>query len=415
LTPTFLPYKLSEVRGELRYYNGALEMTGITARHGATEVKLDKATVDLYAGGYNAKLHALYAYRLYLDEDFLQALPGALREACMALNVRDPLGVATQVNVAQSPEPGSPVAIGWDGAVRFENSALTTGLEWSNATGTISCRGVYHNRQVKGLEGNFKLDQGTLLRQPFQNVAGHFSIVEKAPDILMVNLASAPLFGGDISGPIRFNFGHGRSYELNLTASQISLEEFGKHNFGPQSALQGRAGGRLFLTGQGASAETLDGNGSIDIPSGKLLNLPLLLDLLKFLGLRLPDRTAFDEAKAVFAVRGRRVRMDRLELIGNAVSLYGKGDFLIDGTDLKLDFYPAWGRIQQIFMPAWRTIPEELGKQMLKIEMRGKVTSNPDDLKFTKKPMPTLLNPFYQIRERMLGEPRLGLEPGNRE
>ena len=44
--------------------------------------------------------------------------------------------------------------------------------------------------------------------------------------------------------------------------------------------------GRLHLNGQGNNFETLDGNGSIDVPNGKLYNLPLLLNLLKFLGLR---------------------------------------------------------------------------------------------------------------------------------
>ena len=40
------------------------------------------------------------------------------------------------------------------------------------------------------------------------------------------------------------------------------------------------------------------------VPSGKLARLPLLLDLLKWLGLRLPDRTAFEQAHADFRIEG---------------------------------------------------------------------------------------------------------------
>ncbi len=404
VTPVFFPYTLEDVHGELHYHRNHVEAINFTAHHQGTQIKLDKSTVDLYpGGGYYAKLNDLRAYYLKVDEDLLAALPSGLKKGCESLNLKNPIGLAAQVVITQAAEPGSPPALWWDGGVRLENAALTTGLEWSDVTGTLACRGLYQNRQLKGVTGNFKLDRGTLLRQPFQEVHGHFQVKESTPDVLNLHL-NAPLFGGDISGPVRFEFGSTPRYELNLTASQISLQEFGRHNLGPQSNLQGVLVGRLHLQGQGSNPETLDGNGSLEVPAGRLYNLPLLLDLLKFLGLRWPDRTAFDEAKAVFNIHGRRVRMDHLELVGNAVSLYGKGDFQLDGSDLKLDLYPTWGRVQQFIPPALRGIPAEIGKNMLKIEMRGKVSSNSDDLKFTKKPMPILLDPLYQMRERLLGE-----------
>ena len=99
--------------------------------------------------------------------------------------------------------------------------------------------------------------------------------------------------------------------------------------------------------------------------------------------------------------------MDQLELIGNAVSFYGQGDFNLDGTDLKLDLYPTWGRVQQLVPPALRGIPAEIGKTMLKVEMRGKISSNPNDLKLTKKPIPVLLDPLFQMRDRVMNEPEL--------
>src|SRR5262249_42898768 len=127
---------------------------------------------------------------------------------------------------------------------------------------------------------------------------------------------------------------------------------------------------------------------------------------------RWPDRTLFEEARALFSIHGRRVRVEHLELIGNAISLYGQGDFNLDGSDLKLDFYPTWGRVQQLMPPVLRGIPAELGKNMLQIEMRGKIGGNSDDLKFHKKPVPTLLNPLYQMRDRMIGEPELRRDSG---
>src|SRR6202034_1854951 len=111
----------------------------------------------------------------------------------------------------------------------------------------------------------------------------------------------------DISGEARIDFVHPVRYELNLTGSQLDLGQFGKHNLGSDSQMQGVAMTRLHLTGQGTGSDTLDGHGSIDVPSGRFYNLPLLLDLLKFLGLRWPDRTAFDELHALYSIHGKRV------------------------------------------------------------------------------------------------------------
>src|SRR5207244_1972682 len=135
---------------------------------------------------------------------------------------------------------------------------------------------------------------------------------------------------------------------------------------------KGQAGGRLVLSGLDTGVDSLEGNGQIEIPRGHIYpyNIPPLVDLLKLLALRAPDRTMFDEANAVFRIDGTRVHVDTLELLGNAVSLYGRGDFHFqqDATDVKLDFYPSWGRVEQLMPEVLRSIPAEIGKQMLKIE-----------------------------------------------
>src|ERR1017187_1419061 len=114
---------------------------------------------------------------------------------------------------------------------------------------------------------------------------------------------------------------------MNLTASQINLAEFGKHNLGPKSQISGTANDRLYLTGLGTGIDTLEGNGAIDIPRGHLYNLPFLLDLLKFLGLHWPDRTLFEEFHTAFAIQGSKVNVQKVDLLGSAVSLSGKGEF----------------------------------------------------------------------------------------
>ena len=206
----------------------------------------------------------------------------------------------------------------------------------------------------------------------------------------------ADYFGGQIYGPLRVEFGPRLHYRLNLTAAQVNLDEFGRHNFNNRD-LNGRAVARVYLEGDGAELSGLKGNGRIDVPSGRLYNLPLLLDLLKFLGLRLPDRTAFEEAHLVFDIEGARAHVKQLELYGNAISLRGNGDTNIDGSDLAFIFYLDWARLGQVLPAGVREIPREISNQLFRIEMRGKV----GDVRFRKEPVPLLLDP---LRKAFIGD-----------
>jgi hypothetical protein len=184
-----------------------------------------------------------------------------------------------------------------------------------------------------------------------------------------------------------------------LTASQVKLEDFGRHNLGDESQLSGQASANLYLSGQGMTWDDLSGNGSIDVPDGKLYNLPLFLDLLKVVGLRPPDRTAFEEMHAAFDVRGPRVYVNRLELFGNAISLRGAGEMNLDGSDINLDFHADWARITQALPPGIKRIPPAVSDQLLTIRMRGKL----GDLQCTKEPMPVLFDPLRRMWNEMRG------------
>jgi hypothetical protein len=216
----------------------------------------------------------------------------------------------------------------------------------------------------------------------------------------------ADYFGGQIYGPVRIEFGPRPRYKLNLTAAQVNLGKFGGHNFN-DDGFKGDAVGQLYLEGEGTEINGLKGNGRIDVPNGQMYNLPLLLDLLKFLGLHWPDRTAFEEMHAQFGIHGRRVHLRRLDLLGNAISLKGNGEFDLDGSDLQIDFYPTW-RFEQFLPPSVRRLPGDVSKNILTIEMRGKVGSNPDkELKFTKRWVPAVFDPLHTLQQRVTGDMRL--------
>ncbi len=403
--PTFFPYRIQDITGQFRFHNMRLEVSKLRARHEGALIALGAGAIDLNPrGGYFAKLDDVNLQGLRLDDEFIKALPGKLQVAAKMLQLEDPLRVKTQVIIAQPAETGKPPDIYWDGEMWMYDAKFTTGLEFSKVTGWLGCRGRYDGRQMVGVEGNVLLEQANLYEQPFKKVHAKFEMRKESPDLLLIGLR-APIFGGDVTGQIRVDLNSALRYEMNLTASQISLAEFGRHNLGPKSQLSGAAGGRLYLTGMGAGLDTLDGNGSIAIPRGHLYNLPFLLDLLKFLGLHWPDRTAFEEFNAGFNIQGSKVSVQKVDLLGSAVSLSGKGEFDLGSKNLSLDVYPMWGRVEQLLPPIVRPFPTTLSKNLLTVEVRGKVSGNPKDLKYRMKPMPVIVDPLLLLRDRMIGQP----------
>src|SRR5262249_49776376 len=148
-----------------------------------------------------------------------------------------------------------------------------------------------------------------------------------SPEVLRLHDLRGELFGGLLTATGRLDWRHGLRYEVHLRTLGCRLEEFGKHNLGPEGEeqLYGPVRATLHLLGAGDDRLGLKGNGQVEVGQGRMGQLPLLLDLIKAFGLRVPDRTAFDQAQLVFAIEGPQVRVSQFNLFGNAFSLRGQG------------------------------------------------------------------------------------------
>jgi len=412
IQPVFFSYALDNIAGKFHFHENKLEIRNASAQHQGTRIALEYGKVDLHrGGGHFTDLTELTADALVIDDDLMGALPKELRNGAATLKLQGPVQLKTRLVVSVRAEPGSVPDIFWDGTALLKNAKFATGLGWDQVSGSLGAVGRCVGHRLIGLKGNILLEEATLLNQPFHDLQASFLIKENSPDVMVLDL-KAPIYGGDISGEARIEFNSTPRYEINLTGSQLDLSQFGMHNQGSSSQLKGVAMARVHLTG--TNHETLEGNGSVDVPNGRLYNLPLILDILKFLGLR-SDRTSFEELHASFSIHGPRVSMHKLEILGNTFSLTGQGEFNLDGTNVALDFYPAWARLDQLLPPALRPLPPAVGKNLITIEMRGKITADEKDRKFTMKPIPGIIDPLMHWRNRLNGsasmdnreEPRL--------
>jgi hypothetical protein len=397
LLPVFFPYPLDNVTGLVRYAAGKAELHKAQARHGPTVVRLGKGEVLLKpGGGVYVDLADLEANPLVPDPAFFQALPPALERVCMALQLQGPLALRTRLVVDTQANPAVPPVLFWDGGVALKDATLSAGVRLQHVTGTAHCRGSYQGK-LEGVAGNILLDELDVFGQPLGNFHAQVLVPRDKPDVLVLEGVQANLFGGTLGGEMRIDMSPALRYELNLHANQVRLEEFGRHNL-QTAQLNGLASARLYLAGEGTELAGLKGEGSLDVPSGKMYNLPLLLDLLKVLSGRLPDRTMFEEAHARFSIRGQRVYISRLDVYGNAVSLGGRGEMnLPDGSDLNLDFHAVLGRWPQVLPEPLKQLPPAISQRLLKITARGRLGK----VEFHREPVPVLVDPLRELLERL--------------
>lgn len=405
IVPAFFPYEMAGMTGTIHYKHRVVDLTGLRALHGNSVLTMERGEVRLKdGGGVYAQVFNIQGTPLVPDDDLLRALPATLKTGCEVLQLRDPVTLlTTRLVVDTNGNPASAPDIYWDGRVHFRRATMAAGVDLTQVTGTAGCRGLFKGGQVENVRGNIFLDELTVFNQPFRRLQGEFLGGVQAdkdnPDVLMFPALKADVFGGEVYGPVRVDFRGPVRYSLNLTASRIKIEEFGRHNLGAGADVSGTATAALFLEGEGPEVRTLKGRGNVHVPKGRLYSLPLLLDLLKFLGLHLPDGTAFEEAHADFTVAGPRVAVKRFDLFGNAISLRGQGELNLDGTDINLDFYAVWARVMQFLPPLIKDIPPAISQGLLKIKVRGRI----GDVKFTKEPVPILVEPLKGLLNAMSG------------
>lgn len=405
IKPAFFPCQISDLTGTVRYARRGVRASHLRARHGQSVLIVDDAKAYLKPeGGCWVDIVYLRGAPLVLDTEMVDALPGVLKSVCQALHVVQPTDMRTWLRIDTKPD--AEPTIFWDGELGFRDAALSAGVPVTGVSGKAGCRGRYDDHKLEGLTGHLDLASATVLQQPLKNIQSQFEVAPDKPDVLVFSGLTGQLFGGQVYGPARLEFGSAMRYELNLTASGVRLEEFGRHNLGPNAPVSGVANAGLYLSGEGNDLDNLTGRGSVDIPTGRLYNLPALLDLLKIVSLRLPDGSAFEEAHADFSLRGSHVTVHRIDLYGNVVSLRGQGE--VNGKEVSLDFFAIWSRFTQFLPPVIKEIPHAVSKDLWKIKMRGQL----GNIRCSQEPVPILVEPVKEFLQTVAR--RRGREPAEK-
>ena len=436
IRPSFFPFQVTDAAGQLSYARGQVDLWKFVGRHGATTVslpgseKVPGAVVLIPpGGGFYAKLSDLKIDPIVFDRDLLAALPTGLRSAFEGLELRGSVGLHARLLVIDDTPKGEPSVreipqvaavprvtaratlaalprtalptIYWDGTLTFRDASFKTGVPWDSATGQLSSRGLYVGDRLGRVVANLGIARGRVLKQPVEMLAARFEVDPKKPDIVSVPSISGKVYGGDVGGQARLELSTPLRFDLSLNGARLRLEDFARvNNLGPKTHAEGLATAQLSLS-NAPDATTrsplLQGSGSIDVPDGRLLDLPVLLDVIKLARLRPMDHTAFEEAHAVFRIRGNRLKFGQLDLLGNAISLGGDGEMNLDGTNAAFQFYTVWTNIRS-FLGVGGEIPALVSSNLYKIRVSGDLGS--DKPKVVQEPLPLVLDPVRRLLGR---------------
>ncbi|MBO0698765.1 MAG: hypothetical protein J2P46_10245 [Zavarzinella sp.] len=424
LRPAFFPYHMTDAAGQVSYNGGRVDLRQFRARHGQSAITLPAAEILLpVTGGYWADLYDLRMSPVMFDREFLAALPGGLRSACLGLEPQGNFSLHAKRLVIDDQPKGRPPArtvpqvldytargtsppakatlptIYWDGTVTFRDAQMKTGVSWDSVTGQFSSRGLYMGDRLGRVVGNLAVDRGRVLKQPVETLSARFEVDPAKPEVVSVPWLNAKVYGGEVGGQARLELGAPLRFDLSLNGSRLKLEEFARVNkLGPKTDIQGLATAQLSLSNAidpATRAPVLQGSGTIDVPSGKMLDLPIMLDVIKLARLRPMDHTAFEEAHAVFRLRGDRVKVGQLDLLGNAISLGGEGEMNLDGSDAQFEFYTVWTNIRNM-LGGGGDVAARISGNLFRIRVAGDLGSDRPP-KVTQEALPGIVDPIRRL------------------
>jgi hypothetical protein len=407
LEPRAFPYRFERVQGRAKYQDGYVELKGLQAVHGDVRWQAGGISRAAPDGSWTLRLSDLAVERLRVDRDLLQASPEGLREALRGLNPKGPLNLSGHVSFFLGPRQGDALRTAWDVNVFCHGNQVQAGVPLDDVFGSVQLAGEHHIGHVR-CDGKLRLDSLTVNGYQFTDVAGPIQILgdrvllgtptarqlEPGPDHI-----TAKCYGGLLYGDAWVTRASPANFSLRAKVKDADLGRFSREAVVGRQAFSGRADGEIVLNGNSLGAHTLQGQGNIALRDANIYELPVMLSLLKMLSLKSPDLTAFTTSNIEFSIGDRYAYFKRIDLNGDALSLYGRGYVSFD-KQLGLRFRPEVGR-GSFHVPIISDLIKGASGQILELYIGGTL-ENPD---VRREPFPGLKEAIENLQPPALLQP----------
>lgn len=439
--PTWFPYEVRQMMGNIKIGNGQILVSGVSGKHGRTNLSC-KGQGNYSDQSWMVKLQDLLATSVKVDDDLLVALPTQLAPPVRQMKYEGLMNVGGEITIAGFLESetaplinnhrqrlgyrGVPVnmssdpTMAWNLNFAMNNAQMLVGLPIENVFGEVNLIGTYDGKRAE-CKGEVSLDSMTIYGAQVTNVRGPIwmdndrvsaGVLADPADAASAANNTSPLtntksdkrsLSGEIYGGIaRFdaqmaNDERGRFY-IQSTVADGDIKEAAADFASGVENVQGRGFVAMRMGGDYANLNSYKGDGTVQLRDARIYELPKMLTLLKMLNVGHTDRTAFDSSNVNFSISGSEIDFERIELVGDAISLIGNGRMNLD-QDLALNFYSIVGR-NRFHVPVLSELYHAGSQRIMWISVDGSV----DDPKLSRQILPQLNDSIRQLFQPV--EPR---------
>lgn len=446
--PTWFPYEIKHLAGNVKIGNGRIDVSSIQGHHDRTWLACEGAG-EYSDEAWSVTLRDLLATSLKVDEDLLAALPTTLAPPIRQMKYEGLMNVNGELTIAGALEKNSTatgVAAGgqdgafnngyaggtaaafdpleqnrylsleptmaWDLDFVMNNAKMLIGLPVESVFGTVNLRGTYDGQRAQ-CDGELAIDSLTIYDAQITDITGPVlldndriaagTLAARQQDKnnispLVDNVASLgqrSLEGNLYDGVVKFdatmqNDSEGKFY-IQTVVDDANIRDAGRDFASGIEDLEGRGFLNMRMGGDYADFHSYKGDGTVKVRDAKIYELPAMLTLLKMLHVGRTDRTAFDSSNVNFLINGNDIDFERIELNGDAISLIGNGRMNLD-QDIDLNFYSIVGR-NRVRIPVLNELVHVGSQQILWISVDGTI----DNPRMHRQVLPQLNDTLKQL------------------
>ena len=404
IEPDFFRYRLEKLRGQFLYVDRHVDFNHLQAKHGRTTIATGGSCDFHPDGSWQLTFKDLTVDRLRADRVLLVALPAGLRSAVSQLNPSGPVNMRGTLEFSQGPRRDMPIASRWALSFDLHQSNLNCGVSLASVSGRVDLAGTSLGTRFQS-SGELAIDSLNFLDHQFTEVRGPIWLDESR--VLLGALATqqqrvaprnltAKLYGGTLVASGHVVLDDVPRYQLDASLKDGDLERFAKESIRGRQQLRGKVFANVSLHGTGSTVHGLQGNGAIYLREAVIYELPLIVTLFKVLRATAPDTIAFTQADMRFRVQGNRLYFTQIDLLGDAVSLYGKGEINFDGEIEKLVFHSIVSVVgrNDFSVPLLKNLIGEASQQIMQIHVGGTL----DNPKIHNEVLPGLNQALQQLQ-----------------
>ena len=380
--PDAVPYRLDHVAGTVTVDPVHIDVAGLRGTHGAASVALAGHGLVAHPDWWDLTLSAR---GVPVDADLRRALSPTLRGVVNRTKLKGTLDVdLTRLCYRGGRAGGADGDLDLVGVARATGASLDVGVPLEQVTGGASFAADIRGGRVAAARGELDLDRVSIADRPVRHLRAHLD-QPAGSDTLKLTDVQADLAGGRLAGRVdlRFPAGDGEAttvpttgpagggYAVAFAVTDADVAVIAGSVVPDDKPIHGKLSASFDLQGDWADPATRRGRGDVLVAGRDMYQIPLVLGLLEVTDLSLPTSAPFNRATARYAITGRRVTFEQLQMRGDGLVMSGSGwlDFATKRVRMNFTTDTARGVRVPVLHDLWQGAKQEL----LQIQVRGTV------------------------------------------